>query len=426
VNPGLGLFLRELRRQRGLTITDAAAAANLGRRTLSRWEEGHALPRLAELDSLLRALNASSDAQRQAIAMLPASRALRRVRESGAESVDASPMPHGGDLLRSLRHRRSWTQAQVAECVEVAQSTVLRWERSEAWPSPAILRRLCAALGAAEEEFAALASGRFSLAGWDGRRHLDLDELREDLNALAACPVDLRSSPLADLRYLTLEARLGSLLERRPEAASVLADAYLAHARNLFVQCRIREMRQCAQRASSLAAREDLERRMRAGIYLAEAAAFGRTTFGYEQAVRMLQPWMSVSATANTQAWICGVLGWMLVSLGDRESAGLLARRGIKVLPFVEEAGIRLHRRLPLGGILADSGSPEEALSLLETCESDSPADRAYGCFYTARASLALGRRSEAAGALAAAQERIETHKLTFMRGSVEALCGEM
>ena len=82
----IGAFLKELRRERGLTQEDLAEEVWVARRTVSRWETGRSLPdldllpRLADLYQVdLREL---LDGQRQAAA--PAGDMVARVAEYGA------------------------------------------------------------------------------------------------------------------------------------------------------------------------------------------------------------------------------------------------------------------------------------------------------------------------------------------------------
>ena len=82
----IGAFLKELRRERGLTQEDLAEEVGVARRTVSRWETGRSLPdldllpRLAELYQVdLREL---LDGQRQAA--VPVGDVVAQVAECGA------------------------------------------------------------------------------------------------------------------------------------------------------------------------------------------------------------------------------------------------------------------------------------------------------------------------------------------------------
>lgn len=44
------------------------------------------------------------------------------------------PSEHVGILIARARQRRKMTQAQLAEALEVAESTVANWERGEHYP----------------------------------------------------------------------------------------------------------------------------------------------------------------------------------------------------------------------------------------------------------------------------------------------------
>jgi transcriptional regulator with XRE-family HTH domain len=54
-----GQFLQRLRSERRLGMEQAASAAGVHRATLYRWEQGKVLPRLWELDALLKVLEAT-------------------------------------------------------------------------------------------------------------------------------------------------------------------------------------------------------------------------------------------------------------------------------------------------------------------------------------------------------------------------------
>lgn len=160
----LGPFLRELRKHHSLTLETVSQRAGITRVTLNRWETGTHQPRLPELEAVLRVLEASPKQRRQALNLLDAPRAKALFREELqriADQRDFGLMPQGGDLLRTLRHRRRLSQEILAARVGVSARTLHRWERSETWPTLEQLHAFCYAVGAHEEEVVALTVGRF-------------------------------------------------------------------------------------------------------------------------------------------------------------------------------------------------------------------------------------------------------------------------
>lgn len=57
--------------------------------------------------------------------------------------------------LKEIRQKRGLTQAQVADAVEVDQSTVAKWENNRSTPLRKYRRKLCDLLGCTESELLA-------------------------------------------------------------------------------------------------------------------------------------------------------------------------------------------------------------------------------------------------------------------------------
>jgi transcriptional regulator with XRE-family HTH domain len=154
----VGTLLREWRTSRGWSLSRLARQAGLSKGTLSYWESGTYLPRVAELEAVLDALDVTTAERAEAWVRVGAPRAARRLREAAVAGL-----PGVGHLLRAMRRRRGWTQQDVASRVGVRQSAVARWERAEARPSATHLHALCVAFDARPEELAALQAGTASL-----------------------------------------------------------------------------------------------------------------------------------------------------------------------------------------------------------------------------------------------------------------------
>jgi transcriptional regulator with XRE-family HTH domain len=118
----LGTLLKEQRRFVGMTLRGAAAKAEIGASTLSRWESGVCEPRNPELINLLRALNLDAN---------------------GIQNIISSRRPpRWGPFFRAMRLRSGRSLIDIAAQLEVAPSTVSRWETNTARPSPALMERL--------------------------------------------------------------------------------------------------------------------------------------------------------------------------------------------------------------------------------------------------------------------------------------------
>src|SRR5262245_24986513 len=162
MNEGIGEFLRTLRTARGVSLSQLAERAALGRRTLSYWEASAYQPRLPELDAALNALGASEGERQQALALIQAPRAAQRLRAAPPllrQTEEIGPMISGGDLLRAMRHRRRLPLQQVAEVLQVSAGTLSRWEQGKVIPSAENLDALLILLHAHPQEQAVLTEG---------------------------------------------------------------------------------------------------------------------------------------------------------------------------------------------------------------------------------------------------------------------------
>jgi transcriptional regulator with XRE-family HTH domain len=163
---GLGGYLRALRTRRGLSLGGLSLKAGVSRSALCRWEAGtRGRPHTTELDATLRALGLGPGERMRVHAALGDAESVRRVWADlwGGGSEGAPPLLLPGDLLRDLRLRRGWTQAELAERVGARQGAVAKWEASDDWPDEARLSDLCDLLAAGTAE-------RDVLLGWAAAR----------------------------------------------------------------------------------------------------------------------------------------------------------------------------------------------------------------------------------------------------------------
>src|SRR5262249_6860602 len=185
----LGDYLRQLRRSQRSTLAQLSANAGVSQRTLSRWETGAFQPRLAELETTLRALGAAPAQWERALSLLEAPRAVARLRaeaqERKADLVElAGHAPTTGDLLRAMRLRRRLTVEQVARGLGVAPGSVGRWEAAEGALPEERLDDICRLLGVKPEERVALSQQRLWLWTPEWKAPLSLETAEQQCDRL--------------------------------------------------------------------------------------------------------------------------------------------------------------------------------------------------------------------------------------------------
>jgi len=223
----LAALLREQRECRNLTLRQAAIRARLSPSTLSRWESGACLPRVPELEGLLRALGVDPDDVLRILISLDAPRAAKAVRHI-TEGLDIAPS--GGALLRALRRRAGLPLITVAMHLGVATSTVSRWEASALHPGPQILQSLLDLLGASADERACLlASGVAKLRA--DRPSFDPCHYEQELNQIES-RMNYENADAIELRLLQIQTLLWWSL-RDLGASQLLRRAHFVYARYL-------------------------------------------------------------------------------------------------------------------------------------------------------------------------------------------------
>jgi len=223
----LAALLREQRETRGLSLRQASFQAQLAPSTLSRWESGTTVPRVPELEGLLRALGVDGEDVLRILVSLNAPRAVKAVRSATDPS---SVAPSGGALLHALRSKARLSLADVAHALGVAASTVSRWEASTAHPSPQAAEALLDLVQATTEERQCLvATGvakiQVERPVYDRARYeAEIGELEID--------VVRRGHEGLELRLLQLQSLLWWAL-REPGAPQLLWRAHVAYAQFL-------------------------------------------------------------------------------------------------------------------------------------------------------------------------------------------------
>jgi transcriptional regulator with XRE-family HTH domain len=399
----LGLFLRELRQSRRLTLAQAGARAGVAFSTLSRWEGGQYQPRLPELEAVLAALDVSPRQRTQALALVEAPRAVVRIREEAEarlpEMVEvAGHAPAVGDLLRAMRRRRGLTTEQVGRTLGVQPSTIRRWEASEMVVREDRLPDLCRALGAAPEEQEALSRRHLHLWTPDESARLSLDALEARLRRLHA-DMARGERVLMDLRFLILEAQLWALAARSASARHLLARTYAYHGAALEMWGRYREIKPYADRALDLLMQASAPDR--AALYLAVrlSGVTLLTTSGqisHRRAIAFLRPWVGYAETPSWQTglyrdmaeWACGN-GQLEAALGWIAKASETAEHAEDLLPIRAARHIYRH-------ILLTTRAFDAALPLLPQDEETDPFQLAFEVGHRVQTLLGVGERDAA------------------------------
>lgn len=417
----LGSYLAQLRQERGVSYSELARRASVSRSTLYNWEAGRSLPRVHELETVLQTLGASPEERQRALTRLEAPRAQRRLREIEEPLPPTISLPHGGELLRSLRVRRGWTQIQVATALQIRQPTVARWERAESWPTPDLLLRCCELLQARPPETAMLLRGAFSLTPSPTGKTIESD-LPERLQArLAAVQHQLQHPDWyasGDLLYLSLEAEAAPLL-RSEEGRIQFARLLLQHAAYLSQRCQPPEAGRLAEQALSLLpTRGDQwnDLRLSADIYWAV------WKFPMEKHARLLQPWLDRPLPRASRSWVMAQISGSLSDQGETELALLMKRQSLVVSERGGSAEEIQRRRNSLGEMLVGLGRVEEAADLIQITETMSPPIRVRMRIGMTAALLGIGKRSRAQDTLQEVYAENATLGISYYDLQIEAL----
>jgi transcriptional regulator with XRE-family HTH domain len=407
----VGTLLWELRTTGGWSLAQLAQKARVSKSALSQWESGVRQPRVPELEATLNALGASPAQRVLVLARIEAPRAKRLLREP-AVSARLGPPPAAGDLLRALRLRRGWTQAEVAIRVGVRQNTIARWESGERNPSSQEMQALCSALEAEEPELMVLLTGDF--AGVLEEMPGDEESLEEYLKTLLYKP----NPHLEELYFIALERVLWQQAVQSETARLLLAQALAYHVHFLGNYGRWQEVHTLATRVLELTPRQETEPDyvLRAALKLAAAAVYAGHRPAPERGLHLLQSYLPRSATPDYTAWMLSDMAKYTVLAGQPQRGVVLAREAVCVAE--EETDMR---RIDYSRLLVANGQPEEALRILP----DLPEENRI-CVYAQSAKveayLALGETSQAQRELTRAYDIIEAHDLKGDRQQADLL----
>lgn len=377
-------FVRTLRTARNISLSGLANRAGVAKSTLSRWEAGRAQPRLAELESLLDALEASEEQRRRALEMIDAPRALTKIREEDrrtADQADLNPVqaPAIGDLLRAMRVRQSRTVEEVARALDVSARSVRAWEHSDAWPSVEHLHTLCCLLGAAPGEVTALTAGNAwmnTLSPLPSDISLDaLDQIgiyREELlHPSGGYSPEMES--VTDLAYLALLARLVPLASQYPAARAELLNTYAGYASWLSRHNRLTEAGRYAERALELkqAKGPQTGEWFRAAVISARATVDGGRHSSLAAAIRVATPLLesllpvAAKDSPHYEAWILSLLATLDYQSGRGTTALDRLTRAREVTATLDNPREHHLRCFDHAKMLVRLNRAEEALPLI-------------------------------------------------------------
>lgn len=195
---GIGRKIRDLREQRGLTLSQVSQRAGLSAAHVSEVERGLSAASLKTLEKLAEVLEVST-----AVLL-------------GKDECD--PL---GERMRRLRERMGLTQKELAESVEVSHALVGQIENGRLTPSVATLSKLATALGVSpcyfliEEEDVPWKSASLDESVM---RALNYPEARDFMAMVGTLPDDQRE------RVLGLLAWLGDCFRKFGRAGSCSTD----------------------------------------------------------------------------------------------------------------------------------------------------------------------------------------------------------
>ncbi len=312
----IGAALRTLRESRGLTLTEAARRARMGRTALQNWEAGRHAPSGPSLARLLDALEVEPRRRaRLLVAVDP-----RHARIELAHSEFGSPIDVGA-VVRTMRARRGLTQADLARRAGVSQGTVAKWESGALEPSAETVHALGFALGARAEETLALAAARGGVDPF-GEEVVPEEAPQRIEEALAA------AGPLKEIAAMAYEAEAWRRASRDPrwDAALCLAVAERAsheyhsgapgrgavHAARALGLARTPETRHASMRALDVAS-EIARRRREDPAAMAEVAV----------------EWAACLPEGERRAWAFWIGALRLAAQGKRPDAMDAMRRSV-------------------------------------------------------------------------------------------------
>ncbi|RYG43732.1 transcriptional regulator [bacterium] len=346
---GLGAQIRSLRESRRFGLSEAARRANVAKSTLSDWEHGRKVPSGAALERILDALEV--DGRQRARMLADSNPGYARW---ALEDSELGPPVHMGRMLRSLRLRQGWTQAEVAAKTGVTQSAVAKWESGDSRLEGTALHNACFALGASPRECAVLAVAPEPFGSGD--EPFDFEARYAEIDAL---PPRLRP-----VLRLGLEADLWKLAARDPVWDGPLCTVMAQRVYDTRLMCRYDEIEGEAKGVLRLA---------KSGGFWAEAtpAFMALANLWKHQGMALakrtarLERWADRLPRNLYRLWPLGGIAENRATLGD-EKGGM--EMVLRIRGDLGEHGSTddFHDRQAIAGVRLAAGNAKATLELLE------------------------------------------------------------
>jgi transcriptional regulator with XRE-family HTH domain len=403
----------------GWTLGRLAQQAGVSKMALSRWEAGTRLPRIPELEAVLNALNVNAAQRAQIFSNINAPRGVQHLRAAFSDKGFSAP-PLAGDLLRAMRLRKGWTQAQAATAVHVTQATVARWGRGERLPDTQQVQSLCYALGAQEQELLALTTGRFS--------NVPQEEPRTWQEAYADVDTTLRTAlqsfvhGLGDLFFLSLERKALRWAMEAEKMQPLLARTYVWHGQFLRNVGRLGEVEEWVRRARKLASPKEPDVYLRAVVLSGTAAVYSGSRITPERGLRVLSGWAERSPLPEFSAWILSDSGKYATLSEQKELALTFAKQAADVARRSDNPTELFLRRCDLARALLELNRPYDALNALPLPDEDEGAlERTDALLLWSEAHWKAEHLMQAHDTLQKAMHLIETHNIEAFRARADA-----
>jgi transcriptional regulator with XRE-family HTH domain len=364
-------------------------------------------------------MGASAVQQSQALAFLPPSRSLHRVRQA-TRRASSGPVeegwvyPSAGALLRAMRLRRGFSLEMLAQSLGVTPTAASYWERSETLPDEDHLERLLGALGAAPEERDVLRrrnpapfSSFLSPRTLEEIEYQFLD-LRER--------VQRGERSLLDLRFLALEASLWPFLDRE-SARELLGRTYAWHARGLSWWDRTRETARYSRAALALLDGGPFEADwLEAVKAFALYEKYGRQKVSHERGMEALRLWLPHARTPEAAARIRSELADYASLAGENETALEWSNQALSAAKCAEDEDLLRVARSVRVNALVRVGRWEEAAATLPERFPAHPVDHQFDLLRNLDLYRRLGEKQAARESLIRAYAMVENYNLSPKR----------
>jgi transcriptional regulator with XRE-family HTH domain len=326
----LGVFFRQLRKLRKMTLQQLADCANVGKSSIQRWESGQSMPRENELRRVLCALSASEAEQYRALSLIEAPwayRALQCISEDSRVGLDnpVITMPPAGCLLTAMRKRNGLNGHQSARLLGVHPSTLLRWERNETAVPAERMDDIAKLYRLNPQERAAL----------EHREAFAVSALPQTVDGWLAVIASYYAAKNqgeeipGDLLFLLAEAHLQPFVSRTAVSRYALAHAYYAHGDYLYIQGRYNEAAEYASKASLLFGEiRSTSSRIDAEVLLIHSLFPGERPRAPKAAIDQLNALLQVAPTAIIKGGL----------LGDMTHFARIAGQADRALQFQRQA----------------------------------------------------------------------------------------